>query len=595
MLQAINFKVSNKLTFTPEEKSFVGRHGINNNLNGKELAAKFKLPIRTAQRYLSDAVKGVTYHSSVGRPPLLNEFDKVLLKDLLSPEHPYQMPHTDFVVRVSQMAQNNKRARSDSFFIPTLPSKRSIKRVKDELGVKTANAEIKTQARSRELASKSNVIAYAALLGAVTPLVPPELVLNTDATQFGTGTLMKEKEKVVYTGPRPTEGFKIAHREGDRQQSQIISIKWYTTLSAGGFGWHPVYIIQDDEMDAEDIDVQEVTGLGYVPMADNKGYVVFCKSRAGLNERFYKWHCKEILVPFVTFVRKVNSFSVSTPAYHQLDGEQNQIVAYTDESTVSILQANNIIQGKQNPSKTETEQPCDAGSVFKANKGTLKAVKDEDVQMDVELLKKLDAAFVKHRTDMRAKISDYVGLPFPVTKNAKWGLLKIRYAHMQTMTSRLVTDGFKKVGMVPYCIDTIINNCTTKFTEAEYHQLIDALPRLVKIVRQRGQLTWADYLSVGIDLLDDVDKDAVSLAHKRCVILTNPNVIAELAAAREAKAVAEEAAEARRLANKAKREAAKQRKQLREAENASLVTPPASNQVYNTATELMLNIRMMRG
>ena len=136
MLQAINFKVSNKLTFTPEEKSFVGRHGINNNLNGKELAAKFKLPIRTAQRYLSDAVKGVTYHSSVGRPPLLNEFDKVLLKDLLSPEHPYQMPHTDFVVRVSQMAQNNKRARSDSFFIPTLPSKRSIKRVKDELGSK---------------------------------------------------------------------------------------------------------------------------------------------------------------------------------------------------------------------------------------------------------------------------------------------------------------------------------------------------------------------------------------------------------------------------------------------------------------------------
>ena len=79
------------------------------------------------------------------------------------------------------------------------------------------------------------------------------------------------------------------------------------------------------------------------------------------------------------------------------------------------------------------------------------------------------------------------------------------------------------------------------------------------------------------------------------MILTNPNVIAELAAAREAKAVAEEAAEARRLANKAKREAAKQRKQLREAENASLVTPPASNQVYNTATELMLNIRMMRG
>ena len=146
--------------------------------------------------------------------------------------------------------------------------------------------------------------------------------------------------------------------------------------------------------------------------------------------------------------------------------------------------------------------------------------------MDVELLKKLDAAFVKHRTDMRAKISDYAGLSFPVTKNAKWGLLKIRYAHMQTMTSRLVTDGFKKVGMVPYCIDTIINNCTTKFTEAEYHQLIDALPRLVKIVRQRGQLTWADYLSVGIDLLDDVDKDTVSLAHKRCVILTNPNVIA---------------------------------------------------------------------
>ncbi len=62
-------------------------------------------------------------------------------------------------------------------------------RAKVELGAKTANAAIKTQARTRELASKSNVIAYASLLGAVLPLVPPELVLNSDATQYGTGNI----------------------------------------------------------------------------------------------------------------------------------------------------------------------------------------------------------------------------------------------------------------------------------------------------------------------------------------------------------------------------------------------------------------------
>ena len=529
MLRLIQQKNINKDRLTPKEKSYVGQHGLRYSWTGDRLAEHFGLPRRTANRYLTMAASNTPHLTTVGRPKMLNVSDLDILKNMVSPDNPYHIKEQEFIDKIVVLGENNKRTRSDAFSTFTTPSVRFLGRLKEELGIKTGNGSIKTQARTRELASKANTIAFAGLLGAIIPLVPPEMVLNTDATQFGSGTIMQDKEKCVYRGPRPKEGLKIQFQEGDRKQSQIISIKWYPTFSSGGFGWHPVYIVEDDEMEEGDIDIHTIMGLGYMPVAGNRAFVAYCKSRAQLNVAYYKWHALEVLIPFVDHIREIYGFSLEVPAYHQLDGETNQIKAYADPATLEAIQSRNIIQAKQNPSQTETEQPNDAGDVFRANKGALKAVTDDHVKHEITLLAKLDEAFASHRAAMKAKIPGYTGLSYQIAKNAKWALLRIRYAHMHVMTAKLIRDGFARVGMVPYSVEVIVANCTTKFTRAEYMQLMDALPRLIKIFRLKGQLTWKDILSVGIDLLGDVNKDEVSLTHKRCIVLTNPYVIAQLA------------------------------------------------------------------
>ena len=61
-------------------------------------------------------------------------------------------------------------------------------------------------------------------------------------------------------------------------------------ISAFGFVSEPVFLVADSNMSKEDIDVQEVMGLG-VTSTVTKGYVVFCQSGAE-NASFVEWfHC----------------------------------------------------------------------------------------------------------------------------------------------------------------------------------------------------------------------------------------------------------------------------------------------------------------
>ena len=88
MMQAIKKKVSENLPLTSEEKSYVGKHGVDNNLSSRKLAEKFGIPFRTAARYMSNVSNGISEQSTTGRPRLLTDCDVDELKNLLSPDNP---------------------------------------------------------------------------------------------------------------------------------------------------------------------------------------------------------------------------------------------------------------------------------------------------------------------------------------------------------------------------------------------------------------------------------------------------------------------------------------------------------------------------
>ena len=75
-------------------------------------------------------------------------------------------------------------------------------------------------------------------------------------------------------------------------------IKWFAVINAFGNTSDPVFIVADNNMKENIIDIHEIPGLGI----DSKGYVVFCKTRCG-NKEFLEWFNEVILIKFIKDIR----------------------------------------------------------------------------------------------------------------------------------------------------------------------------------------------------------------------------------------------------------------------------------------------------
>jgi len=436
----IRNKVKKSEDLTAEEKLFIGSYGVTKDLSARELAGIFLIGKTSAHAYKDSCLKARNIPKNNGRPTNMTENDEKELKKIVTNSGTMHLKKTIVVEEANKLRLSNIQSRTKYVVKPTQYPERSLKRLFDKIEFKTGNAAIQTQARSEAGASKANVITFAAVTAGIVPLIDPNMLLNTDATQGGSGRKMLDKAACVYVGDRPDSGLKVDYAQGDRTAAGIISIKWYPTLSAGGFCSDPIDIIEDDDMDPDMIDVYQINGMGFIASMDNKGYIVFLKSRAALNAAFYRWHIKNILIPFVKLIRHHKYLPEDAMAYHQSDGELNQISIFTEPEIQNMLIDNHIIQAKQNPSNTEREQPADAGDVFRAWKGALRGINDADVQHEVALLKALSEACKAHANKMHEEIRGYKEIPWPTLRNAKMALLKMRLARMQVMTPTLVMN-----------------------------------------------------------------------------------------------------------------------------------------------------------
>lgn len=92
----------------------------------------------------------------------------------------------------------------------------------------------------------------------------------------------------------------------------------------------PVYMLADDNMDAEELRVFKIEMLGIgTNLEQNVGYAVMKKTRC-TNVKFYKWLNEEVVVPFINSLRPIyrkmlTPFPFPNDAWFQLDGEPVQI------------------------------------------------------------------------------------------------------------------------------------------------------------------------------------------------------------------------------------------------------------------------------
>jgi len=276
------------------------------------------------------------------------------------------------------------------------PSNRTVGRICKSLNIKSGNAELTTNARAIACADVRNAVSMCAAQHLMVPLVDHYLILNMDATQYTVGGSSKGKKKVQFIN-RPTKG-KALKAKKDSSDSGITSyfIKHYLLMSAGGVSSDPVYVIADDNMTKDDIDVHEVSGLGHSIALGNKGYVIFAKTRCA-NVKFYEWFNKTILTQFIAEIKAFRNLPIHALTWFQLDGEAIQIECYQSPEMIQLLNENFVVVGKPAASTTEISQPCDIGDCSKATKCKVKNISNDDVAMETHMLERLNKVYNDHK------------------------------------------------------------------------------------------------------------------------------------------------------------------------------------------------------
>jgi hypothetical protein len=279
---------------TLDEKTWLSMQVINGVSTATELSKKCHLPANIISRWVR-AIKSGSKLAISGRPtivakehlPKIQDFinsSKTSIKAAAFEEEVYK-----YAILTSQDSKNTSESQVRR------PSRRTLGRLKNALQIKTGNAELTTNARAIACADIRNAVSMCAAQHLMVPLVSHFLILNMDATQYAVGNNSNRKAKVKYIN-RPSKGksLEVVKEKGDSGITCFF-IKNYLLISAGGVAADPVYIIADDNMNKEEIDIHEVDGLGNNISPDNKGYVIFCKTRCA-DLKFYEWFNATVLV-----------------------------------------------------------------------------------------------------------------------------------------------------------------------------------------------------------------------------------------------------------------------------------------------------------
>jgi hypothetical protein len=139
-------------------------------------------------------------------------------------------------------------------------SDRFLSKLEDELCINSGEAEETTDARAAAVADKKNSYTFAALNTLISKIVKRPLIMNADATQFTVGHDMKKKVKVKFIEKLNGRPLKVLPSE-DGEGHGLFTIKYYLLITAQGDQADPIYIIADDKMDENEVDIHEIKQL----------------------------------------------------------------------------------------------------------------------------------------------------------------------------------------------------------------------------------------------------------------------------------------------------------------------------------------------
>ena len=221
-------------------------------------------------------------------------------------------------------------------------SSQTIRSWEKKLGLRNVTLQKTTEARIKACNDVRNAVSFCAINHLKESVVPPELNFNVKFTQFNPTTADGTKTKTKVCGD--TKGITLKGKPTPGQLLTSYFIEWFALISSSGIADDPLFVVADDLMDPEKIDVYVVPGLSLSTHVGGSGTVVFCCSRS-CNQKFFHWWFIERLIPFVRRVKEQFNYAPTTPSWLTLDGEYCQLLPLLSQEIHDALLAESIICG----------------------------------------------------------------------------------------------------------------------------------------------------------------------------------------------------------------------------------------------------------
>ena len=545
---------------TPYEKTWIGANLHTGLRNSRFFISNYGLDRKILSKWKSKVSKYGSVYGKTGAPRKI-ESPEARQHTVDNRTSRLQTREEDFDQILQAARETGKKHGKSTYESETMCSKTKLK-YENKYGVKTASAEVTTDARKAACEDCRNFITFGCMNGYMVPNTPQCLICNLDASTFTVGKDISGKTTVKYLVKEEGCSLKAAPAEKTKgDPTGLFTIKYYLLMGATGTSSTPVYVFQDDRMGADDIETYSVLGLGVGTDITADGYVVFMKSRAG-NKSFFSWLNYNIIIPYVSKVRLASNLTKEDPVWFQLDGEDVQIKVYEDDGMRRVLEAENIIIGKPSGSTTEKTQPCDCGNCFKGPKTLMKST-------DGRSVRHLDAHANRVREVVKEQEHKYKSRGNISANNKNHmvqGLLRVVYALQNSIRPRMIIESFEKAGIWPLDFQKILRLCTTRMSDSEVHRAMDYLPRGIKHIRKYGEISDA---ILAVNGFDGESKDHLVKSKRRSIILNNKNFVEKEIRKQELKALLKEETERKRKARneKASEKRKRQRNEVMEALN----------------------------
>lgn len=282
---------------TETEKVLAARNVISLRWTQKFAAEKMDCAESTVYRWILQLNNGQCMHEKGGRPAFINakQKKKVIAEVTETVDRPVKISKRRFSKMLQDAADTTSMSKKNL-------SKRYVRDFEVKNDIKEGNAEVIDNPHFVALNDPRHALSFAVMHNFLRKRVPDGLFVTLDKTRFDLPKSEQEKARAIFLFKRP-QCVKCAQPNKKISQGNC-SVQLFAVVSDGGKLADLVYLVKDNTMPLDSVDIHSVPGLNTSTSPGSAAYLIFYGTASPNKDESLEWLIYNIVIPFIAGLRK---------------------------------------------------------------------------------------------------------------------------------------------------------------------------------------------------------------------------------------------------------------------------------------------------